>query len=125
MANLPWSVLTTLHFNDLSTSHHLGLKSTVQPPWMNSSHTMILSIQVGHTAVDMTSDASYDVLVSVKRYMSLGELPHLLFYGPAGTGKTSTILALAKQMYTPAEMRGCVLEVSTATMPTPQWSFAR
>ena len=61
--------------------------------------------------------------------MSLGELPHLLFYGPAGTGwsmsmlfvvnqhdffpgKTSTILALAKQMYTPAEMRGCVLEVN-------------
>jgi DNA polymerase III delta prime subunit len=60
--------------------------------------------------------------------MTLGELPHLLFYGPAGTGlfslymsesyqhilllgKTSTILALAKQMYTPAEMRGCVLEV--------------
>jgi hypothetical protein len=27
-------------------------------------------------------------------------------------GKTSTILALAKQMYTPAEMRGCVLEVN-------------
>ncbi len=61
--------------------------------------------------------------------MTLGELPHLLFYGPAGTGmfilmifdinqkifflgKTSTILALAKQMYTPAEMRGCVLEVN-------------
>ncbi len=28
------------------------------------------------------------------------------------SGKTSTILALAKQMYTPAEMRGCVLEVN-------------
>ena len=66
--------------------------------------------------------------------MSLGELPHLLFYGPAGTGlslsnililnrndlcigKTSTILALAKQMYTPAEMRGCVLEVNSANSP--------
>lgn len=65
--------------------------------------------------------------------MSLGELPHLLFYGPAGTGssmsmlfildrndfipgKTSTILALAKQMYTPAEMRGCVLEVNSRNL---------
>ena len=24
------------------------------------------------------------------------EMPHLLFYGPAGTGKTSAILAMAK-----------------------------
>lgn len=68
--------------------------------------------------------------------MLLGELPHLLFYGPAGTGmsvkqdatagiiendisfvgKTSTILALAKQMYTPAEMRGCVLEVGDTVL---------
>lgn len=70
--------------------------------------------------------------------MSLGELPHLLFYGPAGTGrnqqenlrlfefrfqgKTSTILALAKQMYTPTEMRGCVLEV---TKSVPLKSFDR
>jgi replication factor C subunit 2/4 len=28
-----------------------------------------------------------------------GQLPHLLFYGPAGCGKTSTILALCKQMF--------------------------
>jgi hypothetical protein len=33
------------------------------------------------------------------------------------SGKTSTILALAKQMYTPAEMRGCVLEVNEPFFP--------
>eukprot|EP00297_Palpitomonas_bilix_P012166 CAMPEP_0113890860 /NCGR_PEP_ID=MMETSP0780_2-20120614/14406_1 /TAXON_ID=652834 /ORGANISM="Palpitomonas bilix" /LENGTH=317 /DNA_ID=CAMNT_0000880355 /DNA_START=94 /DNA_END=1043 /DNA_ORIENTATION=+ /assembly_acc=CAM_ASM_000599 len=27
------------------------------------------------------------------------QFPHLLFYGPAGTGKTSTILALCRQMF--------------------------
>lgn len=31
--------------------------------------------------------------------MKTGNLPHLLFYGPAGTGKTSTILACAKELY--------------------------
>jgi len=40
--------------------------------------------------------------------------PIYFFYGPAGTGKTSTILALAKQMYTPSEMRGCVLELNAS-----------
>ena len=27
------------------------------------------------------------------------KLPHLLFYGPAGTGKTSAMIALAKELY--------------------------
>ena len=27
------------------------------------------------------------------------KLPHLLFYGPAGTGKTSAIIALSKELY--------------------------
>ena len=28
-----------------------------------------------------------------------GSLPHLLFHGTSGTGKTSTIMALAKELY--------------------------
>lgn len=44
--------------------------------------------------------------------MKEDKLPHLLFYGPPGTGKTSTILACAKQIYSPAEMPSMVLEVS-------------
>mgnify|MGYP002631637979 CR=1 FL=1 len=33
------------------------------------------------------------------RLIDSGKLPHLLLYGPAGTGKTSTILACAHKMY--------------------------
>ncbi|CAF1259849.1 unnamed protein product [Adineta ricciae] len=73
-------------------------------PWIEKYRPATLDELVSHK----------DIIDTIKRYMSLGELPHLLFYGPAGTGKTSTILALAKQMYTPAEMRGCVLELNAS-----------
>ena len=47
----------------------------------------------------------------VNRFISENRLPHLLFYGPPGTGKTSTILACAKQLYSPKELNSMVLEV--------------
>ncbi|CAF2740708.1 unnamed protein product [Rotaria sp. Silwood2] len=73
-------------------------------PWIEKYRPATLDELVSHK----------DIIDTIKRYMTLGELPHLLFYGPAGTGKTSTILALAKQMYTPTEMRGCVLELNAS-----------
>lgn len=36
---------------------------------------------------------------SIVSYLSVGKLPHLLFYGPPGSGKTTTMLAIAKQYY--------------------------
>lgn len=36
---------------------------------------------------------------SIVNYMSQGKLPHLLFYGPPGCGKTTLILAIAKHYY--------------------------
>ena len=35
----------------------------------------------------------------LNNYLKIGNYPHLLFYGPAGTGKTSTILAFAREFY--------------------------
>ena len=37
-----------------------------------------------------------DVVERLKAYVKTHSLPHLLFAGPAGTGKTSCALALAK-----------------------------
>jgi replication factor C subunit 3/5 len=36
---------------------------------------------------------------TIKMLLKGGSLPHLLFYGSSGTGKTSTIMALAKEIY--------------------------
>ncbi|KAL3914727.1 MAG: hypothetical protein SGPRY_007524 [Prymnesium sp.] len=40
-----------------------------------------------------------DIINTITRLIDAGKLPHLLLYGPAGTGKTSTILACAHRMY--------------------------
>lgn len=39
------------------------------------------------------------ITTSIVNYMSQGKLPHLLFYGPPGCGKTTLILAIAKHYY--------------------------
>ena len=36
---------------------------------------------------------------TIKKLLIGGSLPHLLFYGLSGTGKTSTIMALSKEIY--------------------------
>jgi DNA polymerase III delta prime subunit len=38
-------------------------------------------------------------LIILQNMINDGSLPHLLFHGTSGTGKTSTIIALAKQLY--------------------------
>lgn len=35
----------------------------------------------------------------IKGFLKKGKLPHMLFYGPAGTGKTSTAICIAKEYY--------------------------
>jgi len=46
----------------------------------------------------------------VTNLIEKNKLPHLLFYGPAGTGKTSTILACANKI-TGGRQTNMVLEV--------------
>ncbi|KAJ3046073.1 Subunit of heteropentameric Replication factor C (RF-C) [Rhizophlyctis rosea] len=40
-----------------------------------------------------------EAVAVLKKTMESANLPHLLFYGPPGSGKTSTILALARELY--------------------------
>jgi replication factor C subunit 2/4 len=43
-----------------------------------------------------------------------GNLPHLLFHGNAGTGKTSTVMALINQLYEPHKIESNVLELNAS-----------
>lgn len=51
---------------------------------------------------------SKKICLAVNKFIKEDQLPHLLFYGPPGTGKTSTILACAKQIYSPQQFNSMV-----------------
>ena len=54
-----------------------------------------------------------DVITMLKNVIISGNLPHLLFYGGPGTGKTSTILALSKELFG-SKYRDRVLELNAS-----------
>jgi len=40
-----------------------------------------------------------DVITRLERYVDKGNLPHLILVGPSGVGKTSSVIALSKEIY--------------------------
>ena len=42
-----------------------------------------------------------EIINFLKKSLLTGNMPHLLFHGPPGSGKTSAILAIANQLYGP------------------------
>ncbi|KAL1934223.1 hypothetical protein VTP01DRAFT_6405 [Rhizomucor pusillus] len=72
--------MTRSVFHDASTDHL---------PWIEKYRPKTLSELVSHK----------DITATIETFINANRLPHLLFYGPAGTGKTSTILACARKLY--------------------------
>ena len=54
-----------------------------------------------------------EVISRLKRFVEERNIPHLLFVGPAGVGKTTTILALAQDLYGPGYMN-FILELNAS-----------
>lgn len=54
-----------------------------------------------------------EIVSRLKNFVKDRNLPHLLFVGPAGTGKTTSILALARDLYGPA-YRSFILELNAS-----------
>jgi DNA polymerase III delta prime subunit len=52
--------------------------------------------------------------VPVNKLIESNKLPHLLFHGPPGTGKTSTIMACAQKMYGRGLYSSMVLELNAS-----------
>ena len=40
-----------------------------------------------------------EIISTIVKFVEEKKLPHLLFHGPPGTGKTSSILAIARKMF--------------------------
>ncbi|XP_013102568.2 replication factor C subunit 5 [Stomoxys calcitrans] len=77
---------------------------TSRIPWVEKYRPSKLDDLISHE----------EIISTINRFINQKQLPHLLFYGPPGTGKTSTILACAKQLYTPAQFKSMVLELNAS-----------
>jgi len=73
-------------------------------PWVEKYRPTALDELISHK----------DIISTIQRFMKEDRLPHLLFYGPPGTGKTTTILACARQLYSPQEFKSMVLELNAS-----------
>ncbi|CAJ0577921.1 unnamed protein product, partial [Mesorhabditis spiculigera] len=58
---------------------------------------------------------SHDNIVkSMRRYIKSRRMPNMIFYGPPGAGKTSTILSMAQEVYTAKHVSAFVLELNAS-----------
>lgn len=55
-----------------------------------------------------------EVVSTLQNAVETGRLPHLLFYGPPGSGKTSVALALCRQLWHPSQWKRRVLELNAS-----------
>lgn len=78
-------------------------KNSDHMPWVEKYRPDTLDDVVAHR----------HIVESVVKLSKDKTMPHLLFYGPSGTGKTSTILALARYLYG-KDMPGTVLELNAS-----------
>lgn len=74
-------------------------------PWVEKYRPLYMDDVFGHTYITEC----------LKNYGGISSMPNLLFHGPPGTGKTSTILAMAREHYcTPDQFNSMVVELNAS-----------
>jgi replication factor C subunit 3/5 len=54
-----------------------------------------------------------DIIDTINKFVDANRLPHLLLHGPPGTGKTTTIQAMARKIYGP-QYNSMVLQLNAS-----------
>lgn len=55
-----------------------------------------------------------DIISTLEKFITQKTIPHLLFHGPAGTGKTSCVMAIARSFYDEKDIKRMVLELNAS-----------
>jgi replication factor C subunit 2/4 len=74
---------------EMETQQFNKKQNKVQVPWIEKYRPSKIDDIIGQD----------EVVKLLKKTLETGELPHLLFHGPPGSGKTSTIFAMARQLF--------------------------
>ena len=80
----------------------LTVKSDETIPWIEKYRPKHLDNIIDHG----------QKITTLKALVADHQLPHLLFYGPPGSGKTSMILALARELYGDDHYRRYIIEIN-------------
>eukprot|EP01064_Diplonema_japonicum_P034802 TRINITY_DN7341_c0_g1_i1.p1 TRINITY_DN7341_c0_g1~~TRINITY_DN7341_c0_g1_i1.p1 ORF type:complete len:360 (+),score=69.59 TRINITY_DN7341_c0_g1_i1:51-1082(+) len=72
-------------------------------PWIEKYRPSTVDEILSHT----------EIISTITKLADSHQLPHLLLYGPAGTGKTSTVMAMARRIYK-EQLRSNVLELNAS-----------
>jgi replication factor C subunit 2/4 len=89
---------------DSMTKKDKYIRQRSQTTWVDMYRPKTLNDIIGH------DDVKNMLIASIEK----GDLPHLLFYGGSGTGKTSTVMALVMQLYGPKRINEKVLELNAS-----------
>lgn len=55
-----------------------------------------------------------DIVQTIRKFIENKNMPHLLFHGPPGTGKTSCMIAIAKELHGAGKYKHMTLELNAS-----------